>query len=600
MNRVYRFHGPLDYPATVASVLLRKRRKRARAPLHLIGVDTCTVTDRNCTQPLEAYVAPAGRLPVTLTRREADLIALANPGVAMPEALEDLHPWLPECRFLNDSAASLRVAASIIRRFGHHLVSASSYCDEKWNTICNALRRRSVLDARFYAAWHLPIQEVHVLEESRADRSVVAIDFNGMYPACMQHGFPKPADLRLIQLDADLDDCGVLAAGLYRCVLEGPTTDFIIRHNPFRSFHSGRHLRTRLDEPVEIELNEFEIAFFRRHFRRIHLVEAVVADKVVEHPLAREVRRSFARRRNYRQQGNKALADKEKYLATLMTSCANRPARAQSKFAGRDQAMDTLRSAYGISSPLDEPEAAVDIWLDGRKGIMLGSQDGLVIVQGPALQDGSACYLLGQRIVARGRIILLEMMEKILTSVPDVQICYANIDSIHFSVPTVHLKCVTGWLASEASDAMGSFKIEVVTQHGLWLEPGRYWLYSEAGIDKFRNRGVGDCRQPFRDHAIHVASRRFGDLHVPVRTTLRMDRTMSATRSLDTDAETGVIRQSLIEVGDATTFGQVLDQLETNHRQSIPARMNAFVDLREKLDATRITASLQQGEAIIV
>jgi hypothetical protein len=600
MSRVYRFHGPADLPATVAPMLLRKRRKRTPEPLHLIGVDTSTVTDRNCTLPIEAYVAPAGQLPVTLTRRESDLIALANPGIPAPEALEDLHPWLPECRFLNDSVASIRAAESIIRRFGHHLVSASSYCDERWNTICNALRLRSVLDARFYAAWHLPIQEVHVLEESRADRCVVAIDFNGMYPACMQYGFPKPSDLRQKQLDTDLDDCGVLAAGLYRCVLEGPTTDFIIRHNPFRSFHSGRHLRTRLDEPVEIALNEFEIAFFRRHFRRIHLVEAVIADKVVEHPLAKEVRRSFARRRNYRQQGNKALADREKYLATLMTSCANRPARAQSTFATRDQAMDSLRTSYGIDVPFDEPEAAANIWLEGRKGILLGSRDGLVIVRGPALHDGSACYLLGQRIVARGRIRLLEMMERVLASAPDVQICYANIDSIHFSLPARHRKCVIAWLESEASDAMGSFKIEAVTQHGLWLEPGRYWLYSEGGVDKFRNRGVGDRRQPFRDHAIHVVNRRLGGLHVPVRATLRMDRTMSATRSLDIDAEVGVTRQTLIEVGDATTFGQVLDQLERNHRQYIPARMNAFVDLREELDATRITASMRVGEGIIM
>ena len=588
MSRVYRFHGPADDPATAPPMLLRRRRKRTPEPLHLIGVDTSTIADRNCTRPIEAYVAPAGRLPVTLTRRESDLIALANPGTAAPKALEDLHPWLPECRFLNDSVASLRVAETMVRRFGQHLVSASSYCDEKWNTICNALRRQSALDARFYAAWHLPIQEVHVLEESRPDRSVVAIDFNGMYPACMQYGFPKSSDLRLVQLGTDLDDCGILTMGLYRCILEGPATDFIIRYNPFRSFHSGRHLRTRLDEPIEIELNEFEIAFFRRHFRRIHLIEAVIADNVVEHPLAREARRSFARRSNYRNQGNKALADREKYLATLMTSCANRPGREQSTFATYDQARESLQASYGIDIPTDEPEAATNTWLEGRKGIMLGYQAGLVIVRGPILHDGSACYLLGQRIVARGRIMLLEMMERVLASAPDIQICYTNIDSIHFSLPTRCLKRVTAWLESEASNVMGSFKIEAVTRHGLWLEPGRYWLYAEAGIEKFRNRSVGDRRQPFRDHAIHVVSRQLGNLHVPVRATLRMDRTMSATRSLDIDAEVGVIRQLLIEVGDATTFGQVLDQLERNHRQSIPARMNAFAELREKLDATRI------------
>src|SRR5690606_5781537 len=127
---------------------------------------------------------------------------------------EDLHPWLPECRFLNNSSASLRMIKTIIRRFGHHLVSASAFCDDKWNTICNALRQRSIHDARFHSAWHLPIQDAYVLEEVRPDRSVVAIDFNGMYPSCMQYDFPKPSALQLVQFNRDLDPNETLPAGL--------------------------------------------------------------------------------------------------------------------------------------------------------------------------------------------------------------------------------------------------------------------------------------------------------------------------------------------------------------------------------------------------
>jgi hypothetical protein len=600
MSRVYRFHRPTDLAAGPEAVLLRKRRKRPSEPLHLIGVDTSAVTDGDGTRPIEAYVTPSGRRAMTLTRREADLIALANPGIAAPGALEDIHPWLPDCRFLNDSAASLQIATSVIRRFGQHFVSASTYCDERWNTICNALRRRNVYDARFYTAWHLPIQEAYVLEESRSDRSVIAIDFNSMYPACMQHAFPKPSSLRLVQLNRDHDRCEILAAGLYRCILEGPATDFIVRHNPFRSFHFGRHLQARLHEPVEIDLNEFEIMFFRRHFSRVHLVEAVVSDQVIAHPLAREVRRSFARRQSYRKQGNRALADREKYLATLMTSCANRPARPRRTFATRQQAMTAMRSFYGIDTPTDEPDTAAYTWLDGRKGVAVAERGDFVEVQGPNLRDGSACHLLGQRIVARGRIVLLEMMERILASAPEVQICYANIDSVHFSLPTSHLERVQALLEAEASDAMGSFKIESVAQYGLWLEPGRYWLYSDAGVDKFRNRSVGDRRHPFRDHAIHVASRRIRDLHVPVRATLRMERTMSAARSLEITADDGLARQRLIEVGHETTFWQVLDELEKNQQQAVPMRMKAFVRLREKMISSRIAASKREEDTSIM
>ncbi|AQS90585.1 hypothetical protein A0U94_05975 [Gluconobacter albidus] len=580
-------------------MLLRKRKKQALERLHLVGADALSISDHNGTRPIETYAAVDGRA-VTLTRREVDLITLANPGMDPPAALEDLHPWLPECRFLNNSVASLRAAEAIVRRFGQHFFSAASFCDEKWNTICNALRQGSIHDVRFYLAWHLPIQEAYVLEEVNPDRSVIAIDFNGMYPSCMQHDFPKPSALHLVHLNRDLDPSEMLTTGLYRCVLHEPATDFIARHNPLRSFHSGRHLRAQLNEPIEIDLNEFELAFFSRHFRRIHLVEAIVSNETTLHPLAREVRRSFARRKNYRHQGNKTLADREKCLATLMTSCASRSSRPRRTFETRKAAMVHVRSHYGIDVPADEPEAATDIWLDGRKGVTVHHGDNGVIVRGPALQTGSACHLLGQRIVARGRTMLLEMMEMILACAPDVQICYTNIDSIHFSLPTIHRDSVVAWLEREASDAMGSFKIEAVTQYGLWLEPGRYWLYSDREIVKFRNRSIGDQRQPFRDHAIYVVGRRIGDLHVPVRMTLAMERTMSPSRSVELDGDDSVVRQRLIEIGDNTTFTDVMGGLERNQRQAIPARIKAFKAVREKIDTSRNAASAREDNAIVM
>ena len=582
MNKTYRFHGSGDLPNGREPVLLRKRTRSQRAPLHLISADPYTITDELGTRPIETYRNLTEARPITLTRREADLIALANPGIVPPEVLEDLHPWLPEQRYLNDSASSFDALRTIVRRYDRHLVSPTSYCDEKWSTICNALRRRSLLDARFYTAWHLPIQDVHILEERRQDRSVIAIDFNGMYPACMQQPFPKPADLRLISLDRKLDETETLGIGLYRCILEGPSTDFITRYNPLRSFHCGRHLRTGLDEAIEVDLNEFEVEFFRKHFRAIHLVESIVSDKTVRHPLAKEVQRSFANRRSYHKQGNKALADREKFLATLMASCASRPSRPRRRFSTRSLAMDAMKGTYGIDVPLDEPETATEIWLQGRRGIRLLEEADAVIVQGPDLRDGSACHLLGQRIVARGRMILLAMMERIHACAPDVQICYTNIDSIHFSLPTEHLDKVLAWLRSECSEEMGSFKIEALTRHGLWLEPGRYWLYSD-GIEKFRNRGIGDRRQPFKDHAIHVASRQLDKLHVPIKATLRMETTMSPLRSLRRNPQNGLIHQHLMETGSSTPFTEILSGLETNARSAIPIRMAAFRNLEQEL-----------------
>jgi hypothetical protein len=594
MSRVYRFHRPADVPKTGKSILLRKHKKASVMPFRLIAADECSITDLNDTRPIEAYQYVPGLLHVTLTKRESDLIALANPGVRQPVALEDLHPWLPEQRYLNNSAASFKALKSLVKRFARHFVDAADFCDEKWKTICNTLRKKNELDARFYTAWHLPIQDVYVLEERRPERSVVAIDFNGMYLACMQQFFPKPSGLKLVQLDTYLSNSTVLACGLYRCIIESPLTDFIIRHNPFRSFHSGRHLRARLDEPLEVDLNEFELEFFRRHFQRIYLIEAVVSDEAVEHPLAKEVKRSFANRRNYRHQGNKALADREKYLATLMTSCGHRPARPYQAFETRSEAMAKLEEMYGIAPANDEPEVAIDSWLQGRKGIELSANGDKSIIQSPNTLNGSACFLLGQRIVARARIVLMEMMERILERAPSVEICYTNIDSIHFSLPTTNLSPVLHWLEAESSDALGSFKIEAIARHGLWLEPGRYWLYSDD-IVKFRNRSIGNRLEPFKDHVIYVVNRQLGGLHVPIKATVRMERSMSSSRSLCADSATGQYQQRLIEIGYTTTFKAVLDELEINQRCSTPLRLAAFANLRERMESPR-SAVTKRGE----
>ena len=580
MTWVARHHSPARIEPDGRPTLLRKRRPRPMQRLIPFGVDRSFIASADGSVPLDAYEEPQSGRAVVLTRREADLIALANPGRRPPIALEDAQPWLPDQLFLDDARASLAAATALLRRHGDRLVDPSTYCDERWNTVCNALRRRNGRDARFHHAWHLPIQEAFVLEEDRPDRTVVAIDFNGMYGACMQERFPKPSALRHVELNRLHQPGEPLEPGLYRCVLEEPSTDFIRRHNPLRSLFAGRRLRTSLDGPIEIDLNEFEVAWFARHFGHIRLVDAVTSIETVPHPLAREARRCFARRSSYRDQGNKPLADREKFLATLLSSCASRPRRRGINFPTRAAAMEHLRRVHGIDPPEDEPDVSVDAWLL-RHGIATRAESGCTRVTAPDPEESSTCFMLGQRIVARGRITLLETMERLLALSPSVRLCYANIDSIHLSVADGDADAVLATLRSWSGDGMGSFKIEAVARGGLWLEPGRYWLHSD-GVDKFRNRSVGDRKRPFRDHAIHVTSRQMGDLHVPVRMTLRMEGTMSDARSL-APAGDGLIEQHMVEIGAASSYASVLDALAENRRAHVPTRMEAFRRLAERI-----------------
>ena len=472
----------------------------------------------------------------------------------------------------------------INRQYGSLFSSAAAFCDEKWNTICNSIRRKTPLDSRFYFAWHLPIQDVFVLEERRVDRCVIALDINAMYSACMQQKIPKTSALRHLALNRNYQSDEKLAAGLYRCRLSKPSTKFLKEHNPFRIFFCGRRLQACLSEPVEVDLNEFEISYYAHHFDQIHLIDAVISDKTVPHPLAKEAKRIFARRLSYRSHGNKPLAAREKFLATLISSCANRPKRLKRTFPNRLEAMKYLKRTHGIYPAMDEPDVATDMWLWHGKGAKMSVAPNGTSVDIPDVGDNSSCFMLGQRIVAKGRIHLLELMERVLSSGTDIQICYVNIDSIHVSIPKNQLDGVMKNLNAEASSAMGAFKIEAITPHGLWLEPGRYWLYSNK-VEKFKNRSISDGIRPFKDQSFHVISRQIGNLHIPIRTSLRMDKSMSDLRTLDFDSESrnGLVRQHLIKRNLATTYSETLGMLELNRNNSTQKRIEAFERLKNSL-----------------
>lgn len=594
MTCVSRFHRPGDDGSRPDPILLRKRKLRQLPPIHLLAADETTITDANGTRPIETFQDLPRRSYVTLTRREADLIALANAGSRPPVALEEAYPWLPRRSFVPVSSIGYEALVQVCRRYSAHLISASDYCDTKWNTICNSVRRKNRFDARFYSAWHLPIQNVFVLEERRADRCVVALDVNAMYSACMQEQIPKPSALRRVVLDRDYQPGERLAAGLYRCRLNDPITDFIKLHNPFTTIFCGRRLQASLSEPIEVDLNEFEVTYYQQHFGSIYLFDAVIAEETIPHPLAQEAVRAFARRLSYRSQGNKPLADREKFLATLLSSCASRPKRRKLSFADRSEAMSFLAHTYGIAPPTDEPEVATDTWIGRSKRFSMSLTAEGAAVDVPELAEASACFMLGQRIVAKGRVHLLQLMERVIALGRDVQICYVNIDSVHFSAPLDEMPGIEQSLLAEASSAMGSFKIEAITSHGLWLEPGRYWLYSDQVV-KFRNRSVGDQTTPFKDRSFHVASRCVGDLYIPIRVSLRMDKSMSDVRSMEfaSESNAGLVVQRLTARSSASTYSSTLDQLEANRSFATRQRWEAFLMLKSRFEESCPAASGQ-------
>lgn len=192
---------------------------------------------------------------------------------------------------------------------------------------------------------------------------------------------------------------------------------------------------------------------------------------------------------------------------------------------------------------------------------------------------------------------MLQMMEKILGSAPDIEICYANIDSIHFSLPSDHFQHIMEALQPQISDKMGDCKVDAIAKYGLWLEPGRYWLYTNE-IKKFRNRSIGIRGNAFADHAIHVTNRKIGDLNIPIRLSIKMENSMSDMRSIIDDPVSGIARQKPTEVGDGKSHSDILNALEYNRTECVPRRMQAFRRLAQSMgtDKSRRLETCQNSQ----
>ena len=596
MNNVFRFHAaPGGYSEKIRR--LSKRKPKSIVNPHPLAADSEFLKDENGRWPIDAYADLASDQCITLTQKEADLIALANPGVRPPLALEALHPWLRTQSYTDNCDVNFDRLMATRKRYGRQLVTAGSYSDLKWNTVCNSVGLKTDLDARFFTAWHLPIQDVYLLEEGRRDRVVIAIDFNAMYPSCMMQNFPKPSRMRRVVYNREIGAGEALPVGLYRCKLQYPKPGFIQKYNPFRTFFAGKYLRPVLSEGLMVDLNEFEIPLFARFFEKISVVDAIVADKVIRHPLAREAKRCFSRREHYLANGNMALADREKYLSLLLASCTSRPERSCANYESRALAEDFLRSAFGIALGNDDPSGLSASWLQGKKTVAVYQAGHELHCCTPGLTSGRACFMFNQRIVARSRIVLLAMMEKISRMAPKVEICYANVDSIHISVRACDFDCVNSTLRAGASTSMGGYKIEAIAEKGLWLEPGRYWLYSDR-IKKFKNRSIRHRGAAFEDNSVFVINRKIGNSYIPVKFSIRMDQSMSDLRSIKYDPIDAVERQHLVEVRQGAASAEVLDALEFNRRYGIPYRMRAFRRVARTIGVagTRCLETQQQSQ----
>lgn len=104
------------------------------------------------------------------------------------------------------------------------------------------------------------------------------------------------------------------------------------------------------------------------------------------------------------------------------------------------------------------------------------------------IDAASAVYSLSSGVLANARVKLLAAIERFV-AYESVEICYANIDSVHLSIKRDRLDGFLHHFEDLIGGSLGQMKVEAIADRGYWFDVGRYWLLKEGKVVQFRNKG---------------------------------------------------------------------------------------------------------------
>ncbi|WP_292802964.1 hypothetical protein [Methylotenera sp.] len=320
-------------------------------------------------------------------------------------------------------------------------------------------RTKSGLDEWFY---HIPYG-VTTLQpmalEARPNRTIYGFDFNTMYASCFsQENYAHPGRFRYRKGGSELKEKCLTGevSGAFKCELKAPST-WMRQHHLFAKSYGELSVRIELPDQFIAVLHANEIAFWNQH-ADITIIEGVCSDIVGQHPLKGLADKVYARR----MAGDPIAKKLAKQELVLMHSCTARSNKYHVK-------PDVAINEYGMDEDFAYAHAA--------------EHHGSIHLQ--KIKYAPNIYSLQRQVLANARVKLLTQIQKIGEQFPEAELCYANVDSLHYSIPTNLTDAFVKSL--NIGELMGQLKIEFTGEQGLWLDPGRWWIANDGDLVAHRS-----------------------------------------------------------------------------------------------------------------
>lgn len=358
-----------------------------------------------------------------------------------------------------------------------------------WRAAAKKLQFKNGYDRHFFFAYKDGYQEVFKLKEERPDRVIVALDFNSMYVDSMKGGFCEPSSVEYKDFRGEAGAPGDLANGIYRVRLLGARESFLLDHHPFRYKRLGRSWYFQLHPGNNIEtlLHKDELIYFSPFFERIELLEGLVSADTIEHPLLNKGLNLYTERMYHRRRGDRVRENLCKISMQHMHSASNQKRFSKKFFGDMEQVRDFLSTSFMMNLDTIGLDEIVEFLTRHKYFGLTHSPQGYQLSY---LDVGasSTVFSLSAQVVANARLKVVQTLERFLSH-RSVELCYANIDSIHLSIHRDEVDAFLEQNQDIISDQLGALKVEAIGDQGYWFDVGRYWLKKDGEVVLFKNKG---------------------------------------------------------------------------------------------------------------
>ena len=442
--------------------------KLKRQTFTLISTDGNIILHKGVRLDKRNYLSRASKLVNTelmvLTRKERDFLIDDSLNFDVEIAVfEHRFPIFSHIRYVSNPERNLQELERLIDQIQKLDIQGRSlaqyFSTQNQYAIERKLRFKNRLDRFFSFGLHGGYQEVFKLREEREDRAIVAFDFNSMYASCMEGVFSKPSAVRYKRIESIYHDDEPLDTGMYRVVLKQCTNDFFSKYHPFLYVKHYRRLKFKLDPEDEVELLLFdnEVKHYSNFFQETYVIEGLSSKDTINHPLYRRSKKYFEQRQNAAKQNNLTMERLYKFRLVTLHSASN-PRRSRRKIFNR---LEDLNK-YVLKNFMVHFRGSESVnRLNKLKGFGVAETTQCFYTIFPQLDDSKSVFSLSARVLANSRLKMTKTI-KAFEEFPSVEICYANIDSIHISINKDQIDQFLATFQEMISDRLGDLKIQTI------------------------------------------------------------------------------------------------------------------------------------------